>query len=134
MRRRGLRRAGGMTSVLALVAVAFACAASSASAVDIIEAQAGNATDGWQAGTCDLGSDLTCSPSTSAQFFTQAAGHPSVGFTQIIVKHSGAFETPSGDLKTVLVDLPPGLSVNPQATPQCVLEGGKFPAGGCPAN
>ncbi|HET7445064.1 MAG TPA: hypothetical protein VFJ57_10435 [Solirubrobacterales bacterium] len=123
-----------MAGALALVAVVCACAASSAGAVDIIEAQSGNVTDGWQAGTCDLGSDLTCSPSTSAQFFTQAAGHPPVGFTQIIVKHSGAFETPAGDLKTVLVDLPPGLSVNPQATPQCVLVGGKFPPGGCPAN
>jgi hypothetical protein len=117
---------------LALVAVAFACTASSAGAVNIIEAQSGTAADGWQAGTCNLGTDLTCSPATSGQFFTQAAGHPPVGFTQIYVKHGPPGETPAGNLKTVLVDLPPGLSVNPQATPQCVLEAGKFPTGGCP--
>ncbi len=42
------------------------------------------------------------------------------------------FEEPAGSLKTVLVDLPPGLSVNPEATPQCELQGGKFPPLGCP--
>ncbi|HEY4779565.1 MAG TPA: hypothetical protein VIH47_08245, partial [Solirubrobacterales bacterium] len=63
------------------------------------------------------------------------AGHPPVGFTQIIVRHSGAFESPVGNLKTVLVDLPVGMSVNPQATPQCALTSeGKFPSGGCPAD
>ncbi len=105
-----------------------------ASAVDIIEEeQPETAQSGWQAGTCT--SDVPeCVPEDPKQFFTQAAGHPPAGFTQIIVKHSGLFETPVGNLKTVLVDLPQGLSVNPQATPECELEGGKFPAGGCPAD
>jgi hypothetical protein len=118
-----------------VVVVALGLAlAPAASAVDIIEAQNGTASEGWQAGTCSSELPFPCSPETPGQFFTQAAGHPPDGFTQIIVKHSGAFETPAGDLKTVLVDLPPGLSVNPQATPQCVLVGGKFPSGGCPAD
>ena len=34
---------------------------------------------------------------------------------------------PVGNLRTVRVDLPPGLSVNPQATPQCELVGGESP-------
>jgi hypothetical protein len=106
-------------------------AASPAHAVDIIEAQSETAAAGWQAGTCELDPTEACSPASPGMFFTQAAGHPPKGFTQIYVKHQGPFEEPTGNLKTVLVDLPPGLSVNPQATPQCELENGKFPAAGC---
>ena len=78
------------------------------------------ADDGWQAGTCT--SDIpTCSVETPEQFFEQAAGHPPVGFTQFIVKHTtvGPLETPEGDIRNLRVDLPVGLSVNPEATPQC---------------
>ena len=107
--------------------------AAPAGAVDIIEGKPETVEAGWQAGTCT--SDTPeCSVETPDQFSKQAASHPKAGFTQIIVKHSGLFETPAGNLKTVLVDLPQGLSVNPQATPQCELENGKFPAAGCPAN
>jgi hypothetical protein len=77
--------------------------------------------DGWQAGTCVI---ELCSPSTPPEtFYTQAAGHPPFGFTQFIVKHTtvGPLEDPVGILKDVRVDLPVGLSVNPQATPQCDL-------------
>ncbi len=107
--------------------------ASSASAVDIIEDKPETVDAGWQAGTCTL--DLPhCSVETPDQFFTQAAGHPPVGFTQIIVKHSqDATEEPVGHIKTVLVDLPKGLSVNPEATPKCELVEEKFPLSGCPA-
>jgi hypothetical protein len=89
---------------------------------------------GWQAGTCNneppaAGGTAAgfCSVATPSQFFEQAAGHPQFGFTQIIVKHETTeiaglkSETPVGELKTVRVDLPVGLSVNPQATPQCPL-------------
>jgi hypothetical protein len=125
----------GIAGFFCLVAAALGLVlAPVASAVDIVETQDGTANEGWQAGTCTSELPTPCSPETPGQFFTQAAGHPPVGFTQIIVKHSGVSQTPSGDLKTVLVDLPRGLSVNPQATPQCVLENGKFPAGGCPAD
>jgi hypothetical protein len=120
-----------------VAALAFVFVAPSAAlAVDIIESQAPGgqaetADAGWQAGTCTAD---PCSAETPGLFFTQAAGHPPKGFTQIIVKHSGPLQSPVGNLKTVLVDLPIGLSVNPQATPQCELVGGKFPSGGCPAN
>ena len=106
--------------------------AAPASAVDIIEGKPETVEAGWQAGTCTTDTP-ECSVATPKQFSKQAASHPKAGFTQIIVKHEGLFETPVGNLKTVLVDLPQGLSVNPEATPQCELEGGKFPTGGCPA-
>jgi hypothetical protein len=81
--------------------------------------------DGWQAGTCTLDTP-PCSVETEAQWFEQAAGHPPVGFTQIITKH-GSDNIPVGNLKTVRVDLPRGLSVNPQATGQCEVGAGQHP-------
>jgi hypothetical protein len=82
--------------------------------------------DGWQAGTCTEEppeSTDVCSVATPDQFFERAAAHPNWGFTQFIVKHTtvGPLETPVGELKTVRVDLPVGLSVNPGATPRCPL-------------
>jgi hypothetical protein len=122
---------GGAVSA-ALLALATA---SPAGAVDIIEDKPETAEAGWQAGTCTLDAPL-CSVDTPTQFFTQAAGHPPVGFTQIIVKHSQDLaQDPVGHIKTVLVDLPQGMSVNPEATPQCELTpDGKFPLPACPAN
>lgn len=79
----------------------------------------------WQAGTCTSDTP-TCSVATPDQFFEQAAGHPPVGFTQIIVNKEKveppvgeAFERPVEALRTVRVDIPPGFTVNPQATPWC---------------
>jgi hypothetical protein len=77
---------------------------------------------GWQAGTCYVDTPTCNVDSPDAQFFEDAAGHPPVGFTQFIVKSkAGALgpEEPIASLKTVRVDLPVGLTVNPQATPQC---------------
>jgi hypothetical protein len=83
-------------------------------------------TSGWQAGTCSEEppeSAEFCSVATPSQFFETASGHPKWGFTQFIVKHTtvGPLETPVGELATVRVDLPVGLSVNPGATEQCPL-------------
>jgi hypothetical protein len=110
------------------VALATLCSALVVSGVagadtgDIIAPQSNppQATDGWQAGTCKID---PCDPGTPERFYTQASGHPPFGFTQFIVKHTtaGPLETPVGTLKNVRVDLPAGLSVNPQATPQCEL-------------
>jgi hypothetical protein len=80
---------------------------------------------GWQAGTCNdepapLGTaSAFCSVATPPQFFEDAGGHPQFGFTQFIVKNHPPGEQPDGALKTIRVDLPVGLSVNPQATDQC---------------
>lgn len=109
---------------------------------DIIEPQhePPTAADGWQAATCTKDTPK-CSPN-EPNFFVQAGGHPPIGFTQYIIQHE-PFE-PSGlpsppfppgtlkapikspqerrTIKTLRVDLPPGLTVNPQATPEkCTL-------------
>jgi hypothetical protein len=107
-------------------------AATPARAVDIVEAQSETAAAGWQAGTCQLDPTNACSPQRPDLFFRQAAGHPPVGFTQFIIKHGAPGETPVGNLKTVRVDLPAGLSVNPQAAEQCNLAVGASPST-CPA-
>jgi hypothetical protein len=97
---------------------------------------------GWQAGTCTEEppeSAQVCSVATASQFFEQASGHPSWGFTQFIVKHTTevvgplTLEKPVGEVKTVRVDLPVGLSVNPGATARCPLATFEAGAGGCPA-
>ena len=117
------------------------CSAAQASTDDIIAPSDPNdpqADSGWQAGTCTVDTP-TCSVDTPAQFFEQAAGHPPVGFTQFIVKHTTEeplpgvkLETPVDELKTVHVDLPVGLSVNPGATPQCPLATFESSPASCP--
>jgi hypothetical protein len=130
-----MRHGVGIRHAVAVSVAALGMAfAAPAHAVDIIESQepggkAETAAAGWQAGTCTID---PCSAETPELFFTQAAGHPPKGFTQIIVRHEPGLvpgsKVPVGNLKTVLVDLPPGLSVNPQATPQCDLAPGASPA------
>jgi hypothetical protein len=101
-----------------------------------------NAANGFQAGTCTTDEPEPgkhCSPETPGAFFKVAGGHPPVGFTQYIIQHvegkgevteTGGFEIPTSEIKepredrnikTLRVDLPPGLTVNPNATPKCPL-------------
>jgi hypothetical protein len=88
----------------------------------------------WQAGTCkaDPSPPEQCSVATQDLFYEEAAGHPPKGFTQFIVNTEPEPKTfgpvPAGNLRTVRVDLPPGLTVNPQATEQCQLEPEQSPA------
>ncbi|HEU5252179.1 MAG TPA: hypothetical protein VFU16_02495 [Solirubrobacterales bacterium] len=83
---------------------------------------------GWQAGTCNA---EPCSIATPNLFFETAGAHPNFGFTQFIIKHGPPpGEAPVGELKTVRVDLPVGLSVNPGATPRCKRS--EFEADTCP--
>jgi hypothetical protein len=108
--------------VMALLLV-LAVPAAQADTGDIIEPQNDPATaaDGWQAGTCTEDEEANqCSPESPIdQYFRVAAGHPPIGFTQYTVKQE-EFEpgktVPIGSVKTIHVDLPPGLTVNPQAT------------------
>jgi len=116
------RFAGAATIAVAVLAIA-APAAFAAPEIIAPQHHPPQADDGWQAGTCF--SD-PCSVETPLLFFEQAAGHPQDGFTQFIVKHTTTevvppvkLEEPVGDVRTVRVDLPVGLSVNPQATPRC---------------
>ena len=91
---------------------------------------------GWQAGTCKDEPDPVdepCSIATPDLFFDTAAAHPNFGFTQFIIKHGPPpGEAPVDELKTVRVDLPVGLSVNPGATPRCKLSVFEAGACGCP--
>lgn len=132
------RGAGTRASIVAVLLVAAAVFSPSPAAADIIGPQNPDdpqADSPWQAGTCtsDAG---PCSVATPLQFSEGAAAHPSVGFTQFIVNKETvelvpptSFERPVGNLRTVRVDLPAGLTVNPQSSPeQCDLEPGESPA------
>jgi hypothetical protein len=126
------RVVGSIAAVL--LALAWGSSVAAASTADIIAPSDPNnpkADSGWQAGTCTVDTP-TCSVATPAQFFEQAAGHPPVGFTQFIVKHETPGETPVDELKTVRVDLPVGLSVNPGAAPQCPLATFEASPASCP--
>ncbi|HEX6204443.1 MAG TPA: hypothetical protein VFZ29_01365 [Solirubrobacterales bacterium] len=124
-------RGSAIAIVLAALSLLALAPVAAADTGDIIAPQNNppSAEDGWQAGTCTT--DVPeCTPQTPGQFYTQAAGHPDVGLTQFIVKNKPfevlglpvpGTENPVGTLKTLRVDLPVGLSVNPQATPQCEL-------------
>jgi hypothetical protein len=106
---------------------------------DVVEpqGQTPETKNGFQAGTCYSDEPVKCSPETPELFFTQAGGHPPIGFTQYIIRHTtevpgvveplvedpeDAFPVEDRVLKTERVDLPPGLTVNPEATPKCSLE------------
>jgi hypothetical protein len=103
---------------------------------DIIEPQnqTPESRNGFQAGTCYSDEPVKCSSETPELFFTQAGGHPPIGFTQYIIRHGEAPGGPFGTLmpveepiedrtiKTLRVDLPPGLTVNPNATEKCSRE------------
>lgn len=118
--------------VLLAVALAALFASTAQGAEVVFEPQNNppNSEDGWQAGTCNT---PTCAPdSPKAEFFETAAGHPPFGITQFIVRHKDVLlsKEPEVDMKTLRVDLPVGLSVNPGATPQCAAARPKD----CPPN
>jgi hypothetical protein len=132
--------------LLCLGAVMAMPVAAQADTGNIIESQEEplEKEDGFQAGTCYENSEEEdpakefCSAETPDLFFTQAGGHPPIGFTQYIIRHSvvapGVVEPIEEDpsdtppyadrtVKTLRVDLPPGLTVNPQATEKCSRAG-----------
>jgi hypothetical protein len=114
-----------MTVILGMLLVS---AVAQANTSDILEPQhrQANSFDGWQAGPCT--SDVPrCAPDTPSQFFKTAGGHPPKAFVQFIVRHQVISANEIEPLiqpiegrvpKTVRVDLPPGLSINPQASPE----------------
>jgi hypothetical protein len=123
-----------MLATLGLGSVSAAASANTGGIIAPSDPRNPTVDSGWQAGTCTVDTP-TCSVATPSQFFERAAGHPPVGFTQFIVKHTttvpGTIEKPQGELKTVRVDLPLGLSVNPGATPRCDLETFEGSAASC---
>ncbi len=75
----------------------------------------------WEAGTCKVTSCKDTGTKADEEFFTQAAGHPDFGITDFEMNYKAILldEQPEDHIKDVRVDLPPGLSVNPEATEQC---------------
>jgi hypothetical protein len=118
----GRARLIGLLAVVALAAFAPLAQASTDDIIAPSDPENPEVNSGWQAGTCTEeppeSADF-CSVDTHDQFFETAAAHPKWGFTQFIIRSEPA---PVGELKTVRVDLPVGLSVNPGATEQCTLE------------
>jgi hypothetical protein len=122
------------TALGMLLAFAAAAAADTGNIVEP-QNQTPETKNGFQAGTCTFNQDPSppnafCSAETPSLFHTQAGGHPPVGFTQYIIRHGVAVpgvvepvEDPfqGRTIKTLRVDLPPGLTVNPQATPHCSI-------------
>lgn len=82
----------------------------------------------WEAGTCTTSG---CTASKPSEFYTQAGGHPPYGITDFRLKTEGS-GAPEGHIERVRVDIPPGLSINPLATPQCKLS--ELEGAGCPAD
>jgi hypothetical protein len=133
--RRAATIRGSVFAVVLTVVMAFGAAASSAQIIGPQDPNDPQVDSPWQAGTCkaDPPPPGQCSVATSTLFYEEAGGHPPKGFTQFIINHEEnptnplLPEIPEGDLKTVRVDLPTGLTVNPQATPQCELKGEESP-------
>jgi hypothetical protein len=132
------RRFVALIAVLATAVFVPSASASTAGIIAPSDPHAPTVDSGWQAGTCTEEppeSAQFCSVATPNQFFETAAGHPKWGFTQFIVKHTtaGPLETPVGEIATIRVDLPVGLSVNPGATERCPLATFQAGASGCPS-
>jgi hypothetical protein len=129
--------------LLCLGALLAMPATAAADTPDIIQPQNETRDQGFQAGTCTAEFETvpqkTCSVDTPNIFYKVAGGHPPIAFTQYIIKHKPfeplpTPENPPGSLraeiveplaertvKTLRIDLPPGLTVNPMATPRCSL-------------
>lgn len=114
------RRVGVIASSATALMLAFVFA--------VPAAQADFGIAKWEAGTCNSEVPECNYGSPESQFFTQVAGHPEFGITDFELNNSGG--NPEGALRDARVDLPRGLSVNPQATPQCTEE--ELTAGAAP--
>lgn len=117
---RGAGRAGLIACLAAMLCGAFAASASAAGE--------GFGIAKFEAGTCTengLAESEECTYSTPSKFYTQSSGHPNYGITDFTFKTFEAPGTkaavPYGNVKNIRTDLPAGLSVNPEALPQCSM-------------
>ncbi|HEY6145954.1 MAG TPA: hypothetical protein VIV13_06740, partial [Solirubrobacterales bacterium] len=120
--------------LLAFFAVGSTAAADTGDIIAPSDPTHPSVNSGWQAGTCKAEpAGEPCSIATPELFFETAGAHPNFGFTQFIIKHGPPpGEAPVDELKTVRVDLPVGLSVNPGAAVRCKLSVFQAGASGCP--
>jgi len=69
------------------------------------------------------GSDPCLASDPVERFYTQAAGHPNKGITAFLMNQVPSPPAPApfpdGFIKEIRTELPEGLGVNPEATPQC---------------
>jgi hypothetical protein len=87
----------------------------------------------FDAGTCTMNTEPApqCTRDSTQNFwYSTAGGHPQWGITDFAFTTTGPFATPDGKVKDVHVDLPVGLSVNPEATPKCTTA--QLEASACP--
>lgn len=75
----------------------------------------GVAPGSFEAGTC---TDSNCDYGDPGLFYTNAGGHPPFGVIDFSF-NTDLLGVPEGRVLTVRTDLPPGLSVNPEAVPKC---------------
>ncbi len=117
----------------------FAASVAQADTASIIQPENETFDSGFQSGVCNANEEAgppvkQCSPETPGLFFKKAAGHPPLGFTQYTIQHApytplSSPPYPAGSvtaviveplsgrtIKTLRTDLPPGLTVNPEAT------------------
>jgi hypothetical protein len=149
---RGLARPVGLVSLAAALFVLALGASPAKAAFGIAE---------WEAVTCKENVDTPtefgpppkavsglfplpedpeqCNKNTKDKWYTQAAGHPPFGITDFTlntlpaaIKGEGF---PDGFVKEIVVDIPEGLGVNPEATPvKCTVEQlSAVPGPTCPA-
>jgi hypothetical protein len=92
-------------------------------------AQAAFGVESFFAGNCTVATcgEFGAPPPKESEFFTQAAGHPNFGITDFRFKsreQTAPFTAfvPEGNVERLQVDVPAGLSTNPQAVPQCSLK------------
>jgi hypothetical protein len=121
---KGCCRLGAAAAVLAL-----AC-------VGAPSAQAAFGVAKFDAGTCTMNTEPApeCTRDSDPSFwYSQAAGHPQWGITDFEFNAKpDLLGTPDGSVKDVHVDLPPGLSVNPEAVAKCTTA--QLEAEACPAD
>jgi hypothetical protein len=60
-----------------------------------------------------------CTAATPSRWYKQAGGHPPFAITDFTLNNLGGF--PEGFVKDIIVDVPEGLGVNPEAYPACPL-------------
>ncbi len=113
-------------------------------AIGASPARAAFGIENWESLTCKENEDTAaapgafplpqapnqCTAATEPKFFTQAAGHPNWGITDFTLNNTAGF--PEGFVKDIIVETPEGLSVNPEATPQCTIA--QLSINKCPAN
>lgn len=116
-------------ALVAAVSVAGLCALAPTAA------QADFGVSKFDAGTCTMNTEPSaqCTRESDRSFwYATAGGHPQWGITDFAFNTTGFAQTPDGNVKDVHVDLPVGLSVNPEATPKCTTA--QLEATACPAD